>query len=185
MRFALLLLLVSASASAQPADSVAASRRPVWLTVSPQFSYLLRDGGDAGWDLLGASVRYHRTVGPVVVQAGLSGGSAFFGRGDVASVHVAIGQSVSVGPLFLFAAAGPSIGRVDSPASGRTVVVPGATASVQATLVVFPAFGIGAEVFAHVNAVDPTAGFGLVYAFGRLPGALIPNPPPTPRRPGP
>ena len=184
--FALLVLLAATSASAQPTDSsTAPSGRPAWLTVSPQVSYLLRDGDGNFWDLLGGSVRSHHLVGTFVAEIGVSGGGEVFGRRELLEAHVGLGKSVSVGPLFATATAGPSIGRAYSRFSRRTVVVLGATATVETELVLFPAFGIGAEAFVHVNAVEPTAGFGLTLAFGRLPGAVFPNPPATPRRPGP
>lgn len=182
MRGLLLALLFAASASAQT-DTTAA--RPAWLTLAPEFSYRLTPDGDAGPDYLGGSIAYYRTVGPVVASAGAFVSAEFFGSGALVEAHLAVGQSASVGPLFVTAAAGPSLGSAYSRRSGRSVVVPGVYASVQAPLVVFPFLGLGFEAFAHLNAVDPVAGVGIVYAFGRLPGAAFPNPPPTPRRPGP
>ena len=142
--------------------------------------------GDAGPDGLGASLRYHRTVGPVVAEVGVSGFAALpFGGTILDEVHVAVGRSASVGPLFATATAGPSLGRAFSPVRGETVPVAGVFAALEAELVIVRFLGLGAEAFAHLNTVNPVAGFGVVYAFGRLPGALIPDPPPTPRRPGP
>lgn len=185
MRLALFLLLASASASAQPADSLATpARRPAWLTVGTEFSYDLQGAG-SGFDLVGASIQYHRPLGPepLVLQVGASSASGFFGGTFLTEVHIAAGVRASTGPIFAATTVGPSLGRVFN--GDRRVVVPGLYGAVQAELAVLPFLGLGAEAFVHANAVRPTAGFGVVLAFGRLPGALIPNPPPTPRRPGP
>ena len=134
-------------------------------------------------------------AGPLIVQVGATDNFYFnpFGSGSTLSeVHAGAGATASVGPLWGSVVAGPSVGWTRRSASrdpvyadGRSRVVPGVFAGARAVFVVVPAIGVGAEAFAHVNAEVPVAGVGLTLAFGRLPGAIIPNPPPTPRRPGP
>jgi hypothetical protein len=145
-------------------------------------------------NLLSGSVDYMRSLGsgPVVVQVGASGSGELFGRDELNEVHVAVGAVGSGGPILFSLVAGPSLGRVhgsefDDPAfaGGRSVPVPGVHLAARAVLVVIPQIGVGIEAFAHVNAKLPAAGGRVVLAFGRMPGALVPNPPPTPRRPGP
>ena len=134
----------------------------------------------------GGSILYHQALPlePLVVQVGASGAGGLFGGTVLSEAHVALGASASAGPMFVTATAGPSLGRAYSGLRQEEVTVPGLYAGVQAELVFLPFLGLGAEAFAHLNAVRPTAGVGIVYAFGRLPGAVFPNPPPTPRRPG-
>lgn len=194
MRLACLLLLASAAASAQPVDSTAARRpRVSSLTLGPLGVAASPDDGD----LLLFGIRYLRSVGPapLVVEIGATEAIRFsiFGSGSpLAEAHLAFGAALSSGPLLLTAVAGPSVAEVrrspftDPDFDGyRSRVVPGLFAAVRGTLVILPAVGIGAEVFAHGNAKVPTVGAGLTFSFGRLPGALVPNPPPTPRRAGP
>lgn len=193
MRWSILLLvLASWAASAQPgpeADSVARpsgvsslSLGPLGLSASPDNGGLLLSG-----------VRYTRSVGtgPVVVQAGATDTFYFnpFGSGSpLREVHVAAGVVTSAGPVLVSVAAGPSVGwarrsssRDPRYADGRARTVLGVVASARAVLVVFPAVGVGVETFAQANGEVPVAGAGLTLAFGRLPGALVPNPPPRPR----
>lgn len=173
--------------SAQPAD--ARSGRVSSLSVGPLGVSAVPDGGG----LILSGLRYTRSVGdgPVVLQAGLTDNLAFsvFGSASpLTEVHVAAGVATSAGPVLFTALAGPSVGwarrsssRDPRYADGRARTVPGAVVSARAVLVVFPAVGVGVETFAHANAEVPAAGAGLTMAFGRLPGALVPNPPPRPR----
>ena len=194
MRLVCLLLLASAAASAQPVDSTAARRpRVSSLTLGPLGVAASPDDGD----LLLFGIRYLRSVGPAPLVAEIGATEAIqfsiFGSGSpLAEAHLAFGAVSSSGPLLLTAVAGPSVAEVRrSPSTDpdfdgyRSRVVPGLFAAVRATLVLFPAVGIGAEVFAHGNAKVPTVGAGLTFSFGRLPGAVFSNPPPRPRRPGP
>ena len=197
MRLVCLLFLVSAAASAQPADSPAARRpRVSSLSLSPAgvAFQLDADPGGRGRNLLAGSIDYQRTVGPapVIAQVGASFSAELFGGDELVEAHVAVGASGSGGPVLFSATVGPSLARVRRSLSGdpdfldgRAVTLPGLYASARAILVVVPKVGFGVEAFAHVDAKLPLAGGRLVFAFGRLPGALVPNPPPTPRRPGP
>ena len=190
---ALLLLLVPALARAQPADSTADRRAISSLSLGPLGLSASPDHGT----LLLSAVRYTRSLGagPLVVEVGATDNlylSPFGSGSTLREVHVAAGAAVSGGPLLVSVVAGPSVGWTRRPsaldpayADGRARVVPGALAGVRAVFVVVPAIGIGVEGVAHVNAEVPAAGVGLTLAFGRLPGALVPNPPPRPRRPPP
>lgn len=183
---ATMLLLAAASASAQPADSVAAPRRIDWVAFSPEISYRLTPNGEAGYDHIGGSLRYSQMVGATIVSVGASASAEFlFGQGELVEAHVAVGRSASAGPVFAVATIGPSLGRVYSRDAERRVIAPGLYADVQTQLVILPFAGFGVEAFAHLNAVDPLVGVGFVFAFGQLPGALITKTPPTPRRAGP
>ena len=195
MRLVCLLLLASATASAQPADSTEARpRRPAWLSYSVMAGSDL--SGKSDQSLLVSTIQFQRPLGSgrVLLQIGVSGSTEFSflgrsGRSDgIGEVHVAMGTSGSVGPLFLSATAGPSIGfttRGGSSTASSTQTVPGVFAGVQGVLVILPAFGIGVEAFSQINAVMPVAGVGFNLSFGRLPGAVFPNMTPMPRRAGP
>lgn len=194
--FLLVVLFASAAASAQPADS-AATRRPAISSISfgTAVAFRLSEGTElSAPNLLAGHVDYTRSLaaGPLVVQGGLSGASEFFGRDELVEAHVAVGAAGSVGPGLFSLVAGPSLARVrrserDDPgfAGGRALAVPGLYLAARAVFVVVPKAGFGVEAFAHVNAKLPVVGGRLVFAFGRLPGAAIPNPPPTPRQPRP
>ena len=148
MTRAALLLLLATGASAQPADSTAA-RRPAWLTYTLQIGHSVPADENTGTGTISAqSLRYHRTVGPVVAEVGVSGFYALpFGGTALEEIHVAAGRSASVGPLLLTAAAGPSVGRAFSRTRGETVPVAGAFAAVEADLVFVPFAGVAAEAF--------------------------------------
>lgn len=183
------LLVLSSSASAQPADSLARSSRVSSLSLGPLGLSASPDNGG----LLLSAVRYTRSVGggPFVVQVGATDNVYFnpFGSGSpLREVHVAAGVATSAGPVLVTAVAGPSVGwarrsssRDPRYADGRARTALGVVASARAVLVVLPAVGLGVETFAHANAEVPAAGAGLTLAFGRLPGALVPDPPPRPR----
>ena len=146
---------------------------------------------DGGVFLIAA--RYTRSLGsgPLVIEVGGTDNVVLspFGSGSVMSeLHAAAGVAVSRGPILLTAAAGPSVGRTLRSSSrdpayedGRARTVPGLFVGARAVVVIVPAIGIGVETFAHANAELPASGVGVTMAFGRLPGALAPNPPPRPR----
>ena len=184
---ALLVLLASAAASAQPA-----APRPAVSSLSVGIGNAARPEprvGVSGGPLLTASLDYQRSVGTLLAQVGVSGSSELFGGDELNEVHVAVGGAGSAGPLLLSAVAGPSVGGARVAGSGgsgpRSTPVVGAYIAARGIFVVVPRVGVGVEAFAHANTVLPVAGGRLVFAFGRLPGAAFPNPPPTPRRPGP
>ncbi len=133
----------------------------------------LAPSGSGGTDYVSAHAEYYRDLGPLVVSVGASSSSSIFGSGSVAEGHVAVGRSVSAGPLLVTGTVGPSLGGAYSRTGRRTVVVPGAFAGIQTNVVVFPFFAVGAEAFAHLNAVDPVTSVGIVLAFGSMPGALF------------
>jgi hypothetical protein len=111
------------------------------------------------------------------VQVGASTTAEFWGAG-FGEVHAAVGVQQSVGPVLVSGVVGPSVVFPDGDGAR---VLPGAYVATRAALVVVPRIGAGIEAFVHLNAALPVAGVRGVVAFGRLPGALIPNPPPPPR----
>lgn len=187
MRLACLLLLASAAASAQPAVSAGAQADPARTAALRRASWLSVALYGTTSDDVGANVQLHVPLGsgPSVVQIGTSSTIGIFGGNVLTEGHVALGTSLSAGPLFVTATAGASLGNTFSPLGDEDVIVVGAVAGVQARVVVFSFLAIGAEAFAHVNAVRPVSGAGFHLSFGRLPGALIRETPLTPRRPGP
>ena len=146
------------------------------------------------YDILFLSgVRCVRSVGPrpVVAEVGLT--NAFylnpFGSGSAPTeVHVAAGGGASLVPMWVSAVAGPSAvwvrrspSRGPTVADGRSRLAPGVFAGARAVLAVTPAVGASAETVAHVNGRASAAGVGLSPVVGRLPGALVQDPPPRPR----
>ena len=196
MRRLLALVILSSLAvapgRAQSAGQPGVSAVNLSLGVAPSLKVRTPDG-----PLFAIEIAFTQSVGrgPLVVEAGVSAAaeSEFrLGLGDeLTEIHIAVGAQRSVGRALLSAVVGPSFALAgqspqDDPAGGgRTRVLPGAVASARAVFVVVPRVGVGVEAFAHANTVLPVAGARLVFAFGRLPGAAFPNPPPTQRRPGP
>ena len=179
-RVLLLVLLLAPVASAQPSDSLAARRLAVSsLSLGLGIGTDLGGGTRSVGSLLSASIDFLRSVGtgPAVVQVGASAtsGFVFYGLGEV---HAAAGVQRSVGPVLLSGVVGPS---VVFPDGDGAPVLPGVHASLRAAFVVVPRIGVGVEAFAQVNAALPVVGVRGAIVFGRLPGALVPNPPPTPR----
>ena len=177
-----LVMLVAVAVSAQ-------DRPPAWGGLGSEIGYVLADGEDPGWDLLGASLQVTRPLGggPLVVQVGVSGGGDLFGSDGFGEGHVAVGVQGQRGPFLLAAVAGPSLVRAtrseyDDPryAEGRSRVVPGAYVGMQALVSIIPAAGRGPSVglgmvgFAHVNDALPVIGFGPTIVVGRLPRAVLP-----------
>lgn len=187
MRVLVLVLLSASAAASQPADSsVAHAPRPAWVAVGVSSSAPAVREGNGSDALLTGSLQYQRSVGGrLVLAVGGSSSSAFFSRTELTEAHLAVGASGSAGPLLVTVAGGPSVSRVRPAGRAGGGIAPGLYASAEAVLAVVPAFGIGVHAFGHLNAVMPVVGAGLTLAFGRLPGAALPHPPPTPRRPGP
>ena len=115
MKAFVLMWMLAASASAQPAGSSAApARRPAWLTLGVGIGYRLEPTDDANWDYLGGSLRYYRPVGPgpLVVGVGASAANGFlFERGGLLEADVALGASASVGMMKSFIPLPPGAGR--------------------------------------------------------------------------
>lgn len=179
------LLLASDAASAQPVEPPPA-RPASWVSVGASSAAPLERTGTNSDALLTVSADYHRPtrVPGATLQVGASSSSNFFSSIGLNEAHVAAAASVARGPLHLTVAAGPSVGRAD-PSGGPSRSVVGLIGRAEAVFVVVPAFGIGGHVFGHLNSAMTVAGAGLTLAFGRLPGAVLPNPPQNARRPGP
>lgn len=177
----LVLCLAATVASAQPSDSLAA-RRPAVSSLSLSLGI----GTDLGsrtrsiGSPLAVSIDFLRSIGTgrAVIQVGASAISEIFLYG-LGEIHAAAGVQQSVGPVLVSGVVGPS---VVFPDGDDARVVPGVHAALRAAFVVVPKIGVGVEVFAHANAALPVVGVRGAFAFGRLPGALVPNPPPTPRQ---
>lgn len=172
-------VLMAGPATAQPADSLAA-RRPAVSSLSLSSGVGAKLDGEARFGTtLSASLDFTRSIasGPAVVQVGVGTAVEFWGIG-FGEAHVGVGVHGSAGPVLWSSVAGPSLVLADPrPRQEGMRVLPGAYAAMRAALVVTPKVGFGAEVFAHANAALPVVGVRGVFAFGRLPGALVPNPP--------
>ena len=163
MRFLLVLVLVSAGASAQPARLA----RPAWFSVG--------GGVGSGTDRLfvGGSMGLTAPVGPghgvFHVGTTLSGKLALLGPADrVSELHLAYGASVAGRKGVVAFVVGPalaSVVRADE-RDVRSSASLGGYASVQALSTQSRRVAFGVEAYAHVSPDLSTVGGRVVLAIG-------------------